>query len=279
MTSQVTDNLVTFLGECCHLSSCFDRGQLKALGLHQLGEVCTDSKQESWGLTSENGLTFPKTCSQGACCAKALKLEAGERLPHPSSACLLPLKAAAGSESQAPSGSGPWRWDRSGPHRDLGPTRCTQEPAGIPESHSGIPPRDCSGAWGLKAQLNGATLLWEGAIWPRGGFSSAQQGYWATTHGPVPRGAWFSSGTQKNLAVGLTFFFLAMPCSMWDLSSPTRDQAHPSCGGSAGSSPLDPQGSPWLMDLMVFIRQSPSTGYVESPALILPRQFWVSPAL
>ena len=117
MTSQVTDNLVTFLGECCHLSSCFDRGQLKALGLHQLGEVHTDSKQESWGLTSEDGLTFPKKCSQGACCAKALKLEAGERLPHPSSACLLPLKAAAGSESQAPSGSGPWRWDRSGPNQ------------------------------------------------------------------------------------------------------------------------------------------------------------------
>ena len=45
MTNQVTDNLVTFLGKCCHLSSCFDR-QLKALGLHHLGEVCTDSKQE-----------------------------------------------------------------------------------------------------------------------------------------------------------------------------------------------------------------------------------------
>ena len=104
-----------------------------------------------------DGLTFLKS-SQCACCAKALKLEA---LPHPSSAYLLPLKAAARSESQAPSGSGPWRRDRSGPNQVYSGTTS--------------PPRDCPGAWGLKAQLNGAALLWEGDIWPRGGFFSAHQ--------------------------------------------------------------------------------------------------------
>ena len=35
-----------------------------------------------------------------------------------------------------------------------------------------------------------------------------------------------------SVKFGFFFFFLAMPCSMWDLSSPTRDQTHAPCIGS-----------------------------------------------
>ena len=38
---------------------------------------------------------------------------------------------------------------------------------------------------------------------------------------------------------------LAVPGSMHDLSSPTRDRTRAPCGGSMESSPLDHQGSPW----------------------------------
>ena len=38
--------------------------------------------------------------------------------------------------------------------------------------------------------------------------------------------------------------FLATPRSMWDLSSPTRDQICALCVGSLESQPLDHQGSP-----------------------------------
>ena len=42
------------------------------------------------------------------------------------------------------------------------------------------------------------------------------------------------------------FYFLAAPCSIWDLSSPTRDRTLTPCTGSAESQPLDHQGSPLL---------------------------------
>ena len=38
---------------------------------------------------------------------------------------------------------------------------------------------------------------------------------------------------------------MATPCSVWDLSSPTRNQTHAPCIGSTESSPLDFQGSPY----------------------------------
>ena len=40
------------------------------------------------------------------------------------------------------------------------------------------------------------------------------------------------------------FFSLALPCSMWDPSSPARVPASASCSRSAESEPLDYQGSP-----------------------------------
>ena len=45
------------------------------------------------------------------------------------------------------------------------------------------------------------------------------------------------------------FFFFSdnfpvKPCSMWDLSSPTRDQTCTPCSGSYESYPLHHQGSP-----------------------------------
>ena len=45
----------------------------------------------------------------------------------------------------------------------------------------------------------------------------------------------------------LFFFFLAVPQVMWDLSSPTMDVTHVLCSGSSESSPLEGQGSPWLL--------------------------------
>ena len=35
--------------------------------------------------------------------------------------------------------------------------------------------------------------------------------------------------------IKMEFFFLAAPCSMWDLSSPTRDQTPAPCSGSVES--------------------------------------------
>ena len=42
---------------------------------------------------------------------------------------------------------------------------------------------------------------------------------------------------RRNSAFSLSFsfFFLALPHSIWDLSSPTRDQTHTPCSGSAES--------------------------------------------
>ena len=48
----------------------------------------------------------------------------------------------------------------------------------------------------------------------------------------------------KYLAIIYGFvYFLAAPCSVWDLSSPTRNQTQAPCTGSTESSPLDHQGS------------------------------------
>ena len=41
------------------------------------------------------------------------------------------------------------------------------------------------------------------------------------------------------------FYFLAMPCSTWDLVSPTRDWTWALCNGSVESQLLDHQGIPW----------------------------------
>ena len=54
-------------------------------------------------------------------------------------------------------------------------------------------------------------------------------------------------GLLKNTYKGVVFvllFFLAMPHSMWALSSLTRDQTCTPCTGSIESQPLDSQGSP-----------------------------------
>lgn len=47
ITSETIASPVSFLCKRCHLSSCVDGRQLKALGLHQLGGVYTDSEQAS----------------------------------------------------------------------------------------------------------------------------------------------------------------------------------------------------------------------------------------
>ena len=39
------------------------------------------------------------------------------------------------------------------------------------------------------------------------------------------------------------FFFLATPCSLWNLSSPTRDRTPACCSGRAESEPLDRRGN------------------------------------
>ena len=51
-------------------------------------------------------------------------------------------------------------------------------------------------------------------------------------------------GKPPFLSFSFSFSFLAVPRSMWDLSSLTRDQTRAPCIGSAESSPLDHQGSP-----------------------------------
>ena len=46
---------------------------------------------------------------------------------------------------------------------------------------------------------------------------------------------WFSKATVKAQEKGVLFCFVAVPCSMWDLSSPIGDQIHAHCIGSAES--------------------------------------------
>ena len=48
----------------------------------------------------------------------------------------------------------------------------------------------------------------------------------------------------KYLRKIFLFYFLAIQCDMWDVSSLTKDQTRAPCGGSAVSLPLDLQGSP-----------------------------------
>ena len=47
-----------------------------------------------------------------------------------------------------------------------------------------------------------------------------------------------------SLSLSLSLFFLAVPRSMRELSSPVRDQTRAPCSGSAESEPLDHQGIP-----------------------------------
>ena len=56
------------------------------------------------------------------------------------------------------------------------------------------------------------------------------------------------------------FFFLATPCSMWDLYSLIRNQTHVHCIRSVESSPLDHWGSPyyWFLHMVVGVCQSQS---------------------
>ena len=56
-------------------------------------------------------------------------------------------------------------------------------------------------------------------------------------------------GRAGPFVKNLLLLFLAAPCSMWDLSSPTRDRTRVPCSGSAESQPLDHQGSPMSWSL------------------------------
>ena len=47
------------------------------------------------------------------------------------------------------------------------------------------------------------------------------------------------SGSNLRIFCFVCFFFLAASHSMWDLSSPARDQTRVSCIGSSESLPLD----------------------------------------
>ena len=63
---------------------------------------------------------------------------------------------------------------------------------------------------------------------------------------------WYDSRALTYLRIALycshtqntTWLFSSPPCSMQDLSSPTRDQTHAPCNGSTESQSLDHQGSP-----------------------------------
>ena len=56
----------------------------------------------------------------------------------------------------------------------------------------------------------------------------------------------FNGLTDFTFWEGYFFTFLAVPRSMWDFSSPRRDQTCAPCIGSTESKPLDHQGSPWF---------------------------------
>ena len=164
-----------------------------------------------------DGLTFPKKSGQGACCAEVLKLEPWWNAASPFLGLSSALKLQQGVNHRPRVEVVP------GDETDLGPTRCTQEPP----AHPGIAqePRAWRLSWmGLPCRgkvpsghVVGSFLLSSGAELP--------------PMDQCPGGAWFSSGTQGNLAHGLTLFWGAMACSMWDLSSLTRDRAHASCSG------------------------------------------------
>ena len=59
---------------------------------------------------------------------------------------------------------------------------------------------------------------------------------WAGEHGSwYPRGGFHSPTIVEMTAFYFLKNRLAMPCSMWDLNSPTRDQTHIFCVGSMES--------------------------------------------
>ena len=91
--------------------------------------------------------------------------------------------------------------------------------------------------------------------------------WWAGWPALVPfefREVQFCCASHNSLGLLIFYFyFLAMPCSTWDLVSPTRDWTWALCNGSVESQPLDHQGIPWacwltwlLVDysISVFIR-------------------------
>ena len=49
---------------------------------------------------------------------------------------------------------------------------------------------------------------------------------------------------KKNWSKTTALFFLVVPCSMWDLSSPTRDWTPGPCNGSTKYQPQDRRGNP-----------------------------------
>ena len=62
-------------------------------------------------------------------------------------------------------------------------------------------------------------------------------------------------------------FFLAMPCGMWDLSSPTRDQTCVLCRGSMESLQLDHLGSPFLRCLECRFQSPRAWDSIPAPSL------------
>ena len=58
-------------------------------------------------------------------------------------------------------------------------------------------------------------------------------------------------------------FILAVPCSMRDLSSPTRDRTRAPSNGSAESSPLDRQGSPGVLSFWWSLLASRGDSWVK----------------
>ena len=57
------------------------------------------------------------------------------------------------------------------------------------------------------------------------------------------------------------YLFLVTLCSLWDLSSLTRDQTHGPCSGSTESKPLDSQGIPIIQQMFI------EHGHVPGPVL------------
>ena len=57
------------------------------------------------------------------------------------------------------------------------------------------------------------------------------------------------------------FLFLAVPCGMWDLSCPTRDQTRIPLHWKVKSQPLDCQGIPWIS---VISRQEMLSFYIAA---------------
>ena len=65
-----------------------------------------------------------------------------------------------------------------------------------------------------------------------------------TCAGFLPGASSARAGLVLSFLCIFTFFFPAVPHSLWDLRSLTRDRTRVPCSGSVESSPLDGQGSP-----------------------------------